>query len=128
MVDPDRLRRLLGVLERYVVGLRAGTDDPLRRRYLVQTAAQACIDLTAHVIASEGYRTPADYADGFTVLGEQRLLPPELVGRLRDLAGMRNLIVHLYAEVDDDRVAVEISAGLDDIEHFARIIAGLAGS
>ena len=39
---------------------------------------------------------------------------------------MRNLIVHLYAEVDDERVADDVAGGLDDIERLARVVAGLA--
>ncbi|CAN5227756.1 hypothetical protein BH23ACT9_BH23ACT9_27710 [soil metagenome] len=126
VVDPDRVRRLLAVLDRYVLLLRAGADDDLQRRYIVQTTAQACIDLAGHVIASEGFRTPADYADSFTVLADEGVIDESIAARLRGLAGMRNLIVHLYAEVDDQRVASEATAGLDDIDAFARVVASLA--
>ncbi|HUG85456.1 MAG TPA: HepT-like ribonuclease domain-containing protein [Euzebya sp.] len=125
MVDPDRARRLLGILDRYLRLLREGTEDAFRRRYLVQTTAQVCIDLAGHVVASEGYRTPADYADTFTVLAEEEVIGEDLAARLRRMAGMRNLIVHLYADVDDDRVADEIAGGQDDLEAFARTIASL---
>lgn len=124
MVDPDRLRRLLGML-RETTTMLDGETDAIRRRHLVQTTAQICIDLAAHVIASEGYRVPATYADSFTVLREESVIDEQVAARLRGLAGMRNLIVHLYAEVDDDRVAAEVVAGLDDVDAFAATMARL---
>ena len=43
------------------------------------------------------------------------------------LAGARNLIVHLYAEVDDERLARAVrEGGLDDLSAFAARIAALA--
>jgi hypothetical protein len=45
MVDADRVRRLLVMLERYRLLLAVDDPDPYRRRHLVQTAAQICIDL-----------------------------------------------------------------------------------
>lgn len=96
-----------------------------RRRYAVQAAAQACIDLASHVIASEGWRVPQDYGDTFTVLAERGVVSDELAARLRALAGLRNLLVHLYDEVDDDRVAREAHAGTDDIDALSRAVAGL---
>ncbi|MGH8934606.1 MAG: hypothetical protein ACRDZO_29240 [Egibacteraceae bacterium] len=61
MVDEDRVRRLLTLLERYRSLLAQEHPDPYRRRHLVQTAAQICIDLANHVIAADGHRVPRDY-------------------------------------------------------------------
>lgn len=126
MVDQDRVRRLLTMLERYRALLAQDEPDPFRRRHLVQTAAQICIDLANHVIASDGHRVPRDYGDAFRVLAEVGVLDTGLADRLVALAGARNLIVHLYAEVDDDRLARTVrDGGLDDLDAFARRIAGL---
>lgn len=47
MVEEQRDRRLLVLLERYLNLLAADNPDPFRRRHLVQTCAQICIDLAA---------------------------------------------------------------------------------
>lgn len=126
MVDEDRVRRLLVLLERYRFLLAEDDPDPYRRRHLVQTAAQICIDLANHVISSEGHRAPRDYGDAFRVLAEVDVIDKGLADRMVALAGARNLIVHLYAEVDDDRLARTIrSGGLDDLSGFAARIAAL---
>ena len=127
MVDADRVRRLLVMLERYRALLAEDAPDPFRRRHLVQTAAQICIDLANHVIASDGLRVPRDYGDAFRVLAESGVLDPALAERMVSLAGARNLIVHLYAEVDDERLARSVrEGGLTDLSDFASRIAALA--
>jgi uncharacterized protein YutE (UPF0331/DUF86 family) len=126
MVDPDRVRRLLTMLERYRGLLALDDPDPYRRRHLVQTAAQISIDLANHVIAADGYRPPRDYGDAFRVLAEEGVLDEALAMRMVALAGARNLIVHLYAEVDDERLArVVREGGINDLSAFAAAIAGL---
>jgi len=129
MVDSDRVRRLLIMLERYRSLLAVDDQDPYRRRHLVQTAAQICIDLANHVIAADGHRVPCDYGDAFRVLAEVGVLDDDLADRMVALAGARNLIVHLYAEVDDDRLARAVrGGGLDDLGAFAVRIAVLAAT
>lgn len=129
MVDPDRVRRLLAMLERYRALLAVDDPDPYRRRHLVQTAAQISIDLANHVIAADGYRPPRDYGDAFRVLAEEGVLDRGLADRMVALAGARNLIVRLYAEVDDARLARAVrEGGLDDLSAFAAAIAAPATS
>lgn len=127
MVDVDRLRRLLGLLEHHRRLLAEDHPDPYRRRHLVQTVARISIDLAQHVISSEGHRVPRDYGDSFRVLAEVGVIDRALSERMVSLAGARNLIVHLYAEVDDDLLARAVrDRGLDDLDAFATRIAALA--
>lgn len=131
VVDERRVRQRLGLLSRYRDRLAARAAAPLSEddedamRYEVQVAAQICIDLAGHVIASEGWRFPQDYAETFTILEEHGVIDSELAARLRSLAGLRNIIVHLYTEVDDDRVHGDLERGLGDLDRFAEAIVGL---
>lgn len=134
MVAPDTVRRHLDQLAEFTSELRelhAQGEDRYRDReayagrYLVQAAAQSCIDLANHVIASEGWRNPVDYRDAFAVLGENGVLPAELVARLQNLAGLRNRLVHVYGDVDDHLVFEALENGLDDLGEFASAIARL---
>lgn len=125
VVDPDRVRRLIASIERWRDILAQEPSDIYRRRYAVQAAAQAAIDLANHVIASEGWRVPQDYGDAFTVLAEHHVITQELGMKLRGLAGLRNLLVHLYDEIDDERVAREAKSGLPDLSAIAQAVAKL---
>ena len=135
MVDPGRLRRLLEALSEYRNQLeRLREDAPFAEyrgerayagRYLVQAAAQVCIDMANHVIASSGWRAPADFRDAFTVLEEQGVIEPDLAGRMRALAGLRNRLVHVYERVDDRIVHSSLGAGVQDLATFSQAIAQL---
>lgn len=127
MVDLDRLQFRLELLRGYLVELRRLRDldlpsylrEAYAGRYLVQVAAQTCIDVAGHVAASEGWRAPTDFADGFTVLREHGVLDEELTDRLRALAGLRNRLVHVYDRIDDGRVHSALTVGLADLESFS---------
>lgn len=134
MVDPDRVRRLLGALETYrghLARLRALPlatyldDEAFAGRYLVQAAAQVCIDVANHVISSEGWRVPRDHRDAFTVLEEHETLDADLAERLRGLAGLRNRLVHLYDDIDDRLVHELLQERLTDLDAFAAAVARL---
>ncbi len=128
MVDPesieDRLDRLTELLEELARIEAAGHDayiadfrSRLAAQHAIQLAIQVCIDIGAHLIAEQGPKMPADYRGVFAVLVEAGL-DAELAERLGDAAGMRNILVHGYLEVDDETVWGAI-AHLDDLRQFA---------
>ena len=136
MVDPTRARSLLShlsgrlrKLERYA---ERDLDDYLAdeeavnaSKYLLLTAIEDALGLANHVIASEGLRAPTDYADSFRSLAEGALIDGNLAERLESMARFRNLLIHVYAEVDDRRVHRFLASDVKDLERFAAAI--LAG-
>ena len=138
MPDPLRLRTLLERLDDEVADLRrlAGYDaaelladrDKLKSvKYGFFVAIEICIDAAQHVIASEGYRAPLNYGDAFAVLAEHGVLSDDDVPTLVAMAGFRNLLVHGYAAIDDERVVATLHRHLDDFDHFRRVLAREAG-
>lgn len=134
MIDPGRVRAMLALLQRYQARLQRLAALPretylaehdFEGRYAVQAAAQACLDLANHVIASEGWQPAADFRDSFSRLEQHGVIDAELAGRMRALAGQRNLLVHLYGEVDDALVHAFLQEGLTDLDRFARAIAAV---
>ncbi len=128
MVDPSRVRSKLAMLDRLraelarLAGLDEGVydaDHAWEGRYLVQAAAQVCIDLANHLIASEGWEPAAEFRRSFERLGEHGVLDAALVERLQALTGLRNRLVHLYDDVDDRRVHAAVREGLPDLDAFA---------
>jgi uncharacterized protein YutE (UPF0331/DUF86 family) len=37
-------------------------------KYYLQVSIECCLDVTNHIIASEGFRAPKDYGDSFAVV------------------------------------------------------------
>ena len=133
MVDPVALQRRLALLAEHRQRLRelaqlpadAYADRRFEARYLVQVCAQLCIDMANHLIASEGWGAARDARDAFARLAERGVLSQDLARRMRALAGLRNRLVHLYGEIDDNLVHAALHEGLDDLDEFARAVASL---
>jgi uncharacterized protein YutE (UPF0331/DUF86 family) len=128
LVDPEsveeRLERLTELLEEGERIREAGRDaydadfrNRLAAQHAIQLSIQICIDVAAHLIAEVGPRMPADYRGVFDVLRPEGL-DDELAKRLADAAGMRNVLVHGYLEVDDE-IVWKALGHLDDLREFA---------
>ncbi|RLE07299.1 MAG: DUF86 domain-containing protein, partial [Candidatus Aminicenantes bacterium] len=79
---------------------------------------EGAIDICNHIVARAGGRAPTDYGDCFAILGELEILSPELVEKLKKMAKFRNLLVHLYWKVDNQRVFNIIQKDINDIKLF----------
>ena len=91
-------------------------------KYYLQVSVECCLDVANHIIASEGFRAPKDYADSFKVLQEKGVFGEELGMKLRQMAKFRNRLVHLYGEIDDKYVYEFIKKDLKDISDFKSVI------
>lgn len=136
MVDADlieaRLQRLEEMLERLAEARREGEDAYLsdaRQRAaterLLQLSIQICIDLGAQVVAEQSVPPPSNYSEVFKILGDREVIPKDLAERLGNAARQRNLLVHLYMEIDDRAVFASL-AYLDDLREFATAVEQLA--
>lgn len=134
MVDQPKLDQMLSNLRRYLEALRAlaavprveflaNPDKIGNAKYLLVIAIESCIDIANHVIASENFRFPRDNADSFVVLVEHGMLDGSAREPLRAMARFRNRLVHLYWDVEDERVHGYLRDSLGDIDSFARTIA-----
>ncbi|MGD8868871.1 MAG: DUF86 domain-containing protein [Gemmatimonadales bacterium] len=65
---------------------------------------------------------PALFADIFRVLRDEGILDTTLAGRLMAMARFRNVLVHLYAEVDDERVLQILRGSLGDLDAFVDVL------
>jgi len=121
----ERLGRLEHLLERLETVRTAGRERYLRDEQLraaterwLQLAIQACIDIGAQLVAELSVPPPADYAGVFRALGDAGHVPGDLAQRLAAAARQRNLLVHLYLDVDDAAVFAALGS-LDDLRDFA---------
>jgi uncharacterized protein YutE (UPF0331/DUF86 family) len=58
----------------------------------------------------------------FKILGDEKVLEINLTNRLEDMARFRNLLVHRYGEIDDERFLEIIKTKIEDIIEFERQI------
>lgn len=122
------LARKLASLERYLDDLRphrgASADelrkDPYRVERLLELLIEVAVDVVSHELAERDV-TPESYRDAFGRAGDAELLPRALADRLRDAAGLRNVLVHMYDEIDYDIVADSVDRALDDFGLFLEL-------
>lgn len=130
MVDGEWIGARLARLERLIEQLEdvkaAGEtaylqDETIRavteRR--LQVAIQACIDIAAQLVSELSADAPADYAGVFRALADGGHLDAALADRLARAAGLRNVLVHMYLDIDDREVFAALGR-LDDLRAFAR--------
>jgi len=111
-------------------GEEAYLADPRQRlatERLFQLSIQICIDLAAQVVSEQSAAPPSSYSDVFKILGDKGVVSPDIAERLGNAARQRNLLVHLYMEIDDRAVFASL-AFLDDLREFATIVGRLAES
>jgi len=127
-----RLERLEAMLEQ-LEEVRGGGEEAyladaqrrLATERLLQLSIQTCIDLAAQVVSEQSATAPSSYAEVFKILGDKGVVSAEVAERLASAARQRNLLVHLYMEIDDRAVFASLSF-LDDIREFAAAVERLA--
>lgn len=93
--------------------------------YRLLLAIEAALALCYHVSARRLKQVPDDYAGCFAGLARGGLITTELSTRLQQMARFRNLLVHVYWDVDYGRVFDVLENDLGDLRLFSQAIAAL---
>lgn len=101
----------------------AGDHDVLSSaEHDLQVAIQAALDVGMHLLAAEPIRAAAQYRDVFPLMGEAGILPKDFASKIAPMASFRNVLVHLYLEVDPRKVYDIVQHHLDDLEQFVEFV------
>ena len=79
---------------------------------------QSAIDIASHLISQNGLKRPATYRETFDLLGQAGMISEELAGELSDLAGFRNVLVHIYWDLDLDVIYSVLQNDLKTLRRF----------
>ncbi|MBI5788054.1 MAG: DUF86 domain-containing protein [Candidatus Schekmanbacteria bacterium] len=111
--------------------LESSTEDIIQNKmqldilkYNLIIAIQATIDICYHVSGKLGM-APQSYKDCFKNLTELGIIDKYLSKRLEDLAGLRNILIHLYWKVDNALVCKTAKENLDCFPLFVKSLAKL---
>jgi len=129
----------LANLERYIRLLKGYSSkekediigDPTLRgaveRYM-QLAIEVVIEIGEMIIASDGLDKPESYKEVIEALGKAGILEKKFTARFAPIAGLRNILVHRYAEVDTDELYYHLTHDLGDFDSFAKQVASYTKS
>lgn len=79
---------------------------------------QSAIDIASHLISQNDLKRPATYRETFDLLGQAGMISEELAGELSDLAGFRNVLVHIYWDLDLDVIYSILQNDLKTLRRF----------
>jgi uncharacterized protein YutE (UPF0331/DUF86 family) len=88
----------------------------------LQLGAQAVLDVGAHIVTGHFNKRPAGYEEVIRLLGEHRVISDELQAALAGLGGFRNVLVHGYLEIDEERVFKFLQRDSLAFREFANVI------
>lgn len=83
-------------------------------------AIQSAIDISNHLIAEKKLRKPATYREAFEIIHENGLISGQICRSMSDLAGFRNVLVHIYWKLDMDEIYGILQNDLDSIKEFEK--------
>ena len=90
-------------------------------RYGLLESIQIVVNLSCHLAVHHNLGNAETYSDCIKLLAQYDIINEELENRLISMAGLRNILVHEYVEVDVDRL-VSFLDHLDDFTAFAKSI------
>ena len=83
---------------------------------------QSAIDIATYIIAEKELRKPSTYRETFEILEEEGIISEDLANDLSDLAGFRNVLVHIYWELDMDVIHGILRNDLRVLVTFKKIV------
>ena len=89
-------------------------------KYNLIVVMEGACDICNHIAVKAGGQAPTSYADCFSILEELKLLPAELAAKLKLMAKFRNLLVHRYWKIDNDRVYDIIKQDIAAVSEFVK--------
>lgn len=108
------LRQLLQDLEPYRHATEKQVlDEHYKLERLLELLVMTATDLLSHLLHEKGILAET-YRSTFELAGKHGLIPAELASHLEQAAGMRNILVHMYEDIDYTILHASIEPALDD--------------
>ncbi|MGC9516175.1 MAG: type VII toxin-antitoxin system HepT family RNase toxin [Methanomicrobiales archaeon] len=106
-------------------------EEELSNNYLLksaiernlQLAIESALDIGEVIIASEDLQKPENYRSIILNLGREDIIPYDFAERFSNAAKLRNILVHMYTEVDPAVVSQVLQNNLQDFERYVQYIA-----
>lgn len=135
MIDIDLIRRKLARLNMYLEKIKPLSERSLieykadfylksSAERLIQLIVEAATDINNHVVVETENRPPEDYSVSFIKASDAGLISRDLAENLKGSAGMRNILVHEYMEIDDEIVYNAIPLAIQHYKEYIKQVEG----
>lgn len=133
MLDKERIISTIGKLDSYIAELKAivpedyedYAEDAEKRRAcerLLQIAIESVIDICSLLVKGLELGIPSSEEDIFEKLEKKKFISRGMKDALKEMKAFRNILVHRYADVDDELVYENLKS-INDFDKFREHIA-----
>jgi uncharacterized protein YutE (UPF0331/DUF86 family) len=127
-VDEERMLAKIDQLDQYQEELKQDLPGSLeeykenRRKYerLLHLSIETVVDISALILKEEGLGAPSTEESIFDKLIEADLFDKRFGKKLKNMKAFRNILVHRYGEINDEKVYEKLD-GLEDFKEFREI-------
>jgi uncharacterized protein YutE (UPF0331/DUF86 family) len=99
-------------------------DKFMEKHYEIERLLELLVitasDIVFHLISSKGEAVPSSYKAAFLRAGEMGIISEKLSNKLALSAGLRNILVHEYEEIDYPLVHKSIPMAIRDFAAFLK--------
>ncbi len=88
----------------------------------LQLAIQNLLDIGSHILSAIGKNKCEDYTGVIDKLGEESIIPAEFSEKIRGMAGLRNILIHDYLEIEKEKIFNYLQNQLNDFIIFSKYI------
>ncbi len=85
---------------------------------LLHISIESVIDICMLMVKDLKLGIPVEEEDVFDKLEKKKIFSKKMTLKLREMKGLRNILVHRYGSVDDELVYDSLSAELNDFHEF----------
>lgn len=119
----ESLARLSGFRDISLEDFKNDKDNYAIAEHHLRRALEGVLSLGTHILSRiPGGAKAKDYTEVLLSLGKFKVLPTDFAQKIRQMAGYRNRLVHLYWEVTEEEMLDKIKTRLDDFEKFCEFI------
>ncbi|MCK9268297.1 MAG: DUF86 domain-containing protein [Alkaliphilus sp.] len=131
-MDKDVLYNKIEIIERCLIRIKEvyadnpkNLEDYTKQDSIVlniQRAIEASIDIAMHIVSEKKLGIPKSSRDAFEVLEYNKIINNEILKKLKNMVGFRNIAVHNYRQISLDILQKIVETNLADFNEFICMI------
>lgn len=119
------LKKLEALSKLSFAGFSTGDSYDLAQHHL-RLALEGVFHISTHILSRLPGGRAVEYKEVAKKMGELKIVPPEFAEKaLVPMAGMRNILVHNYSDIDAGKLYDIVKNHRQDIESFLKLIKAL---
>lgn len=88
----------------------------------IQRAVEASIDIAMYIVSEKKLGIPKNSRDAFEVLEHNEIINDDMLNKLKNMIGFRNIAVHNYQKLNLEIIQKIIESNLEDFSEFVYIV------